>query len=154
MQIQELDWKNEAHCRAFEKLLGAYMKDPMGEGPAMTAELSQKIISGLRSNPYAFSLLAIFEKEYAGLANCFITFSTFQAKPVINIHDLVVAPEFRNKGIGRLLLQAVAARGEKLDACKITLEVRNDNLRAQHLYHSEGFEEGNPPMLFWSKYLQ
>ena len=42
-----------------------------------------------------------------GAAVCFIGFSTFAAKPLINIHDFVVLPAARGKGVGRRLLEAV-----------------------------------------------
>jgi ribosomal protein S18 acetylase RimI-like enzyme len=37
--------------------------------------------------------------------------------------------------------------------CKVTLEVRSDNLPAQMLYKSMGFKDSNPSMYFWTKEL-
>ena len=54
-------------------------------------------------------------------------FSSFQAKPLINIHDLAVLPSHRGQGIGHRLIDAVAVRGRELGCCKMTLEVRPDN---------------------------
>jgi ribosomal protein S18 acetylase RimI-like enzyme len=73
------------------------------------------------------------------VAVCFVGFSTFVARPLINIHDLAVLPEYRGQGIGRLLLQQVEAKGHELGCCKLTLEVREDNHRAQRLYQRFGF---------------
>jgi ribosomal protein S18 acetylase RimI-like enzyme len=68
-----------------------------------------------------------------------VGFSTFAARLLINIHDLAVIPEYRGRGIGRLLLEAVEAKGHELGCCKLTLEVREDNQRAQRLYDKFGF---------------
>ena len=56
-----------------------------------------------------------------GIATCFRGFSTFYARPTIYVHDLSVLPEQRGGGIGRRLLEAVAARARLLVCCKLTL---------------------------------
>jgi len=75
-----------------------------------------------------------------GIAVCFVGFSTFLARPLINIHDLAVIPVYRRHGVGRLLLEQVAAKGKALGCCKLTLEVRADNHSAQRLYEAVGFD--------------
>ncbi len=74
-----------------------------------------------------------------GAAICFVGFSTFAARPVLNIHDLAVLPELRGAGIGTSLLEAASARARELDCCKLTLEVRKDNEGALALYRRFGF---------------
>ena len=75
-----------------------------------------------------------------GIAVCFVGFSTFMARPLLNIHDLAVIPAYRRQGVGRLLLERVAAKGQELGCCKLTLEVRADNHSAQRLYEAVGFD--------------
>ena len=75
-----------------------------------------------------------------GPESCFVGFSTFLARPLINIHDLAVLPTHRGQGVGRLLLEHVAAKGTALGCCKLTLEVRADNYPARRLYEAVGFE--------------
>jgi len=82
--------------------------------------------------------------------------STFAARPLLNLHDLAVLPERRGLGVGRALLEAVEARARDLGCCKLTLEVRQDNARAQALYESFGFGHFAPgveamPTLFLEK---
>ena len=64
--------------------------------------------------------------------------------------NLVVAPEFRRKGLARALLQdflSVAAMGGQAKACptgsSFYLEVRDSNQAARNLYKSMGFQEVN-----------
>jgi ribosomal protein S18 acetylase RimI-like enzyme len=47
------------------------------------------------------------------------------------------------------IVNEAARRG----AARLTLEVRKDNLIAQRLYQSLGFEETSPGMYYWRKYL-
>ena len=53
---------------------------------------------------------------------------------------LAVAASARGRGIGRLLLDSVAAEARRRGACKVTLEVRPDNQVARALYDSAGFD--------------
>ncbi len=53
--------------------------------------------------------------------------------------NLVVAPEFRRKGIARALLQGFLAGS----AASLYLEVRQSNQAARNLYKSMGFQEVN-----------
>ncbi|MEC9189798.1 MAG: GNAT family N-acetyltransferase, partial [Planctomycetota bacterium] len=80
-----------------------------------------------------------------GLVNCFVGFSTFRAKPLINVHDLCVHHQYRGQGVGRRLLSAVAQHAQDHGFCRVTLEVRSDNEIARGLYHSMKFQPGTPP---------
>lgn len=84
-----------------------------------------------------------------GVAVCFVTCSTWAARPAVNVHDLAVDPAYRGRGIGQALLEAVKEHARSISACKVTLEVREDNLVAQKLYKRLGFGEGTVPMKFW-----
>lgn len=84
-----------------------------------------------------------------GVAICFVSCSTWAAKPAINVHDLAVDPAYRKRGVGRALLEKIKQYGQEIGACKVTLEVREDNLVAQGLYKSLGFGEASVPMKFW-----
>ena len=58
----------------------------------------------------------------------------------VHINNVAVRPEFRRKGFGYSLLQAVLAWGRKRGATAAVLEVRDGNKAAQELYRSCGFE--------------
>jgi ribosomal-protein-alanine N-acetyltransferase len=57
----------------------------------------------------------------------------------LHINTLAVAPEFRRRGFGTALLQAVMAEAENEGAVKATLEVRASNTPALALYQRLGF---------------
>lgn len=154
MEIIKGDYNNDIHQKNIINLMNEYMMDQMGISKPMPDRIKENLIPQLSDHPAAFTLLAKQDEQYVGLVNCFLGLSTFQARKLINIHDLIVLPAYRDKGIGRLLLRAVEKEAKKLNCCKITLEVRNDNYKAQHLYQSEGYHDGSPPMLFWNKSLE
>jgi ribosomal protein S18 acetylase RimI-like enzyme len=94
------------------------------------------------------------------VAVCFLGFSTFAARPLLNVHDLAVLPECRGKGVGRALLEAAEARARAHGCCKLTLEVQDSNQRARGLYASFGFADyvlggaGPTPTRFLTKRLE
>ncbi len=142
-----------SHQKAFIHLIATYMHDPMGDAPPLDEGQKQQMISALAKHPSVLTIFVLFEGGYAGLAVAFINYSTFKAAHYLNVHDLVIDPKFRNKKLGRLLLNYLIDLAMERQYCKITLEVRNDNHIAQGLYRSLDFTECQPPMLFWEKLL-
>ena len=58
----------------------------------------------------------------------------------IQIANVAVSGNFRRKGIATMLIQNLLNEGLKNGVEVITLEVRNSNLAAIHLYENNGFE--------------
>ena len=147
------DFENPAHLTALAELLNMYMADPMGDAPQLSKLQQLRLLDGLANHPSSFVLFQIYDDEVVGLATCFINFSTFMVKPYLNVHDFFVRPEYRGKGLSKSLMQELISISTSRDYCKITLEVREDNVVAQALYSGMGFEECKPSMLFWTKKL-
>src|SRR5919108_5938955 len=140
--IAEADLGNPQHQDAIVHLVDAYARDPMGGGKALPEEVRTALIPGLQRHPTTLVFLAWHSATPVGIAICFVGFSTFAARPLINIHDLAVIPAYRGQGVGRRLLERVEAKGRELGCCKLTLEVRDDNRPAQRLYEKVGFNNG------------
>jgi len=147
------DFENTIHLDALAGLLNHYMDDPMGDAPPLNKLKQFRMVNGLANHPSAMVLFVLHEGEIAGLSTCFINFSTFNVKSYLYIHDIIVYKEFRSKGLGKALMEKLIELSVERDYCKITLEVRDDNLTAQSLYRSLGFEECTPNMLFLTKKL-
>jgi ribosomal protein S18 acetylase RimI-like enzyme len=113
----------------------------------------ESMVNGLALHPSSFVLFAQLEGQSIGLATCFINFSTFKAKSYLNIHDIIITKEYRGKGIGRMLIEKCIAIARERSYCKITLEVRDDNVVAKKLYESLEFKDCEPVMHFWTKVL-
>jgi ribosomal protein S18 acetylase RimI-like enzyme len=86
------------------------------------------------------------------MAVCFIGFSTFAARPLLNIHDFAVAGAFRGQRVGARLLEHIEQKARELGCCKLTLEVKDDNHAARRLYKRFGFG-GEEVVYFETKLL-
>src|SRR5262245_62441472 len=107
VEIVEADLSRPEHQEAVLGLVNGYSMDPMGSGKPLSPEVQSKLILGLREHPTTIILLGYDDGEAVGIAVCFRGFSTFTARPLINIHDLAVLPGHRGRGIGRRLLEEV-----------------------------------------------
>lgn len=58
----------------------------------------------------------------------------------MHISTIAVHPQWRQRGLGELLLVSLLELGADLDARRATLEVRVTNLAAQGLYYKYGFQ--------------
>jgi GNAT superfamily N-acetyltransferase len=157
--IVEADLGRREHQEAVIAMTDAYSRDPFGDGKPLDPGARERLIPGLRAHPTTLIFLAFDGDRPVGAAICFTGFSTFAARPLVNIHDLVVAPEWRGKGVGRGLLEAVEHRARKLGCCKLTLEVLDRNERALRAYASFGFarytlQEGAGEAIFMTKPLR
>lgn len=128
------------HQAAVLAMVDAYSCDPMGDGAPLSVEARERLIPGLRAHPTTLVFLAYDAATPVGVAVCFIGFSTFAAKPLINLHDVCVVPTHRNRGVGRGLLAFVEARARELGCCKLTLEVLDQNHRAMRTYLAAGYQ--------------
>jgi GNAT superfamily N-acetyltransferase len=154
VEIRPADLSQAADRDVVVALLDAYASDPMGGGAALAAAVRAALPERLAAVAGARVWLAVApDGTPVGVAVCFMGFSTFAAQPLLNLHDLAVLASHRGRGVGRQLLEAVEQAARALGCCKVTLEVRDDNERAQGLYKSLGYGGGAAPFRFWSKPL-
>ncbi|MGH7778614.1 MAG: GNAT family N-acetyltransferase [Candidatus Binataceae bacterium] len=156
LKIIEADLANPAHAAALIELFDLYVRDPMEGGMPMPETVRRGLVSAMRAHPACYVFLAYQGSDPAGFAICFLGFSTFSARPLINIHDISVLEVARGKGVGAAMLARIEGKARALNCCKITLEVREDNHVARGLYRKFGFAEavaGTARMEFWTKPL-
>ena len=152
-RVNHLDSK---HAADIGYLMNCYASDPMGGGSPLATEITSRLATELSKISHAFSIICYGFKKPAGLINCFEAFSTFQCKPIVNVHDIVVVEEFRGQGISHLLLLEVENMAVEKNCCKITLEVLERNTPAKNSYIKFGFKdyELDPTFgkaMFWGK---
>lgn len=135
------------------ELLDMYCQDEFGDSAPLSPPARENLIPGLIKHGGARVFLAFAEEGSAplGIAICMIGFSSFRGGPLLNIHDLAVSPAARGQGLGTQLLRAVEQEAQSLGCCRITLEVRSDNVRAQQLYQQLGFKADQPETWFWKR---
>jgi GNAT superfamily N-acetyltransferase len=134
-----LDLRDAQQAAAWLALLDHYARDPMGGGKGLSDYARQNLVSRLQQLPGFHAALAMNGDEAVGLINCFAGFSTFAAKPLLNIHDIVVHSAWRGRGVAQLLLDWAARRAGELGCCKLTLEVLANNEPALVAYERAGF---------------
>jgi ribosomal protein S18 acetylase RimI-like enzyme len=138
-------------------MTAAYALDVMGNGGPLSLDVLEELVPALRAHPTTIVFLAHVENAAVGIATCFLGFSTFAARPLINVHDLAVLPEYRGQGLRRALLRAVECVARERGCVKLTLEVQENNQRARRVYEAAGFAQTaygkSGGSLFYSKGL-
>ena len=139
--VKKVDYLEPADASALVALLDMYARDPMGGGEALKDHVKSRLCSDLAAHPGAVSWIAYVNNQPAGLLNAFKGYSTFKARPLMNVHDIAVDPAFRGQGVGQALLDALEQYAQANDCCKLTLEVLSGNQVALRSYLHFGFEQ-------------
>lgn len=154
LSIVEADLHDAGHAGALVDIIDSYARGPGGQNAPLAEEARIRMAEGLREHPAYWVLLAFWEGEAVGAAVCFFGFSTFAGRPFLNLHDFAVRPDFRGRGIGSALLDAMERRARERGCCKITLEVHDTNHAAKALYARRGFGSWTTPTWFVSRPLE
>ena len=84
-----------------------------------------------------------------GFTQLYRLFSSLSMAPTLVLNDLFVAPESRHNGAARLLLSAADQHARDCGAIGIALETNRNNLTAQSLYESFGYELADDAKHYW-----
>ena len=138
-EVVRARYADPAHAAALLDLLDAYARDPAGGGEPLSDFARDHLIGELAARPFMFSVLAFDGDTPVGLINAIEGFSTFACRPLVNVHDVVVAASHRGRGLAARLFAEVEAIARERGACKLTLEVLDGNASARALYQRLGF---------------
>ena len=157
--IRPVDYHDARQSADLLDLLDHYARDPMGGNTPLPDATRAHLIPQLQQRPTFDSAIAYVDGQPAALVNFAEGFSTFAARPLINVHDLVVHTEYRGRGLSRQLLEYVEREAARRGCCKLTLEVLSENRVAISAYASYGFKpyqltDDGGPAQFWEKPLQ
>jgi len=156
--VRMADLRDPTDGAGIVTVLDSYASDLVGGGEPLSDAVRATLIDKLAAQPTALVLVAVDDERCVGIAICFFGFSTFAARPLLNIHDLAVLPTYRGQGIGRALLAAAEQHARERGCCKLTLEVLETNARARGLYRNVGFDDltfgDSGPARFLTKPLQ
>lgn len=120
----------------FIRALAAYEREP----DAVKATEDDLLRDGFGPNPIFFCLMAEEDGAPAGFAFYFFSYSTWLGRPGLYLEDLFVYPEFRGLGIGKSLLQRVAAIAVEKGCPRLQWEVLDWNTPAIEFYTAMGAE--------------
>jgi GNAT superfamily N-acetyltransferase len=121
---------------AFIRALATFEREP----DAVTATVDGLLRDGFGPNPIYYCLIADRDGQPAGFALYFFNYSTWKGCPGIYLEDIFVHPEFRGLGIGKALLQQVAAIAVQKGCPRLQWEVLDWNTPAIDFYRAMGAE--------------
>ena len=122
-------------------LIGRFIRD-LAEYEKLAHEVvatEQKLTETLFSaRPAAEVVIAEYQGQPAGFALFFHNYSTFLAKPGLYLEDLFVLPEYRGKGLGKLLLTYLAKLAVDRGCGRFEWSVLDWNQPAIDFYQAQG----------------
>ena len=84
-------------------------------------------------------LVAEADGEIVGFAQNYRSFSSVSLGPIIILNDLFVAPAWRGRGVGQLLIEETARLAKTEGAVRVEIATQHTNTGAKRLYESLGF---------------
>ena len=118
------------------------LESPSAE--ALPMQVQESLIHNLQQHPTTLIFLAEQADVPVGVAVCFLGFSTFASKPLLNLHDFYVLKKCQGQGIGREFLAFLEEEARARGCCRVTLEVYHNNIQAKTLYEKCGFHGSRP----------
>ena len=118
----------------FIKALAEY--EHMSDKVLASEETIRKTLFG--ETPYAEVILAELEKKAVGFALFFHNYSTFVSKPGLYLEDIFVYPDYRGKGIGKLMMKYLAKLAIEKDCGRFEWSCLTWNQPSLEFYKSLG----------------
>jgi len=96
---------------------------------------SKEVDPGPTSQP-----IVVAESDGAIVGLSFVTFAGTAEVPFAIVEDLIVIPSMRSQGIGKAVLDWIAAEARTRNIRRLFLESGVQNERAHHFFEHEGFQ--------------
>lgn len=103
-------------------------------------ELARRFLQERFASLQSAILIAERDGAAVGFVQLYPSFSSTRAQRIYVLNDLYVAPEAREGGVGRALLEAAADFGRRAGAARLALSTAKTNAAAQALYESCGWQ--------------
>ena len=103
----------------------------------------RRFLAEVANSGYSFLFVAVAGDQTVGFISGELRQGspTFLPKTWASVDDVFVEPEYRNRGMGRALLQSVQAWAQERGADGISLQVAAANSRGRKFYEKLGFRE-------------
>ncbi|PTM04189.1 MAG: GNAT family N-acetyltransferase [Bacteroidetes bacterium] len=109
---------------------------------------AQKFLTERIKNNQSVIFIAYEEENAVGFTQLFPLFSSVSMEPMYLLNDLFIEDNYRNQGIGKLLIDEAKKLCQNLNYKGLAIQTASDN-PAQHLYERLGFEKDPDLHFFW-----
>lgn len=96
-----------------------------------------------------FYLVATHDELLIGYLSCHIQVLLHHAGKVAEIQEIFVLPEYRNKGVGKLLVDEIKRRTKKEGVLQLEVTTRVIREKAIAFYKRESFEDSHKKLVFY-----
>jgi GNAT superfamily N-acetyltransferase len=105
--------------------------------PNMTLQKYKAFLSEMI--PHNYTQIAVFENETClGLTGCWSATKLWTGK-YLEVDNFVVNPEYRSRGIGKMLIDYIEQKALELDCSSIVLDAFTGNFGAHRFYYNQGY---------------
>ena len=105
--------------------------------PNITLEKYKSFL--LEMIPHNYTQIAVFENEVClGITGCWSATKLWTGK-YLEIDNFVVNPEYRSKGIGKMLTDYIEQKALDLGCSSIVLDAFTGNFGAHRFYYNQGY---------------
>lgn len=105
--------------------------------PNMTAEKYISYLKQMISHNYQ-QLIVLDDNKVVGITGFWKGIKLWSG-PYIEIDNFVVVPEYRQKGVGKLMTDYIDAKANELGVTMIVLDAFVENFKAHRFYYNQGF---------------
>lgn len=105
--------------------------------PKMTVEKYEEYLQFML--PHNYTQIAVFENNICtGLTGCWYNIKLWSGK-YLEIDNFIVHPDYRQKGVGKLMTDYIETKAINLDCSIIVLDAYTSNFKAHRFYYNQGF---------------
>jgi GNAT superfamily N-acetyltransferase len=105
--------------------------------PKMSVQDYEQLLQQMIPHHYK-QIIVSDENKIVGLSGYWINHRLWCGK-YVDVDNVIVHPDYRSKGIGKLMMQWIEEEGKRLGCNISVLDVYVDNFKAQKFYYREGY---------------
>ena len=147
------DFANPMHCARLCEMVDCNITESSGDNKPLTNDQKLVLLDGLESLPSSIVIFAVDNKEIIGYATAFINFSSLTASAVMNISELYIEQNYRNKGWAVKMIEKLIDMAKYKDCNRISIEINKNDAEVQHIYSGFGFKEPAVSLTYMIKEL-
>ena len=117
------------------------LTNAMDNTEGIDTEIALKNCQRLLNDANSHLLVAAREGKPVGFINFTVRQTILHQGPSALIDEIVVAEEYRGKGVGRKLVQAAFEKCRRVGCSEVEVSTEKANLKARKFYKQCGFEE-------------